>query len=218
MSQGGPDIDERDRKDYFTPSSDLFEAHCDGVAQRYGIRDGLIKQEQVASIEYDEISRFVEDDVSEHFSTDIEKVFRVTTDMGVHFARIVVLAVGPGNAPSIPRIPGLQSCSLHEGYCHSMQIKSFPPAHMTIKIKNKAATNMLIVGGGLTSVQLADLAIKRGVDKVWLLMRGPVKVKYFDIELDWVGKFRNVNQAAFWSADTDEGEYRVIGECKQQLI
>jgi len=65
---------------------------------------------------------------------------------------------------------------------------------------------MLIVGGGLTSIQLADLAINRGVDKVWLLMRGPVKVKYFDIELDWVGKFRNVKQAAFWSADTDEGE------------
>ena len=114
----------------------------------------------------------------------------------------MVLAVGPGNAPSIPRIPGLQSRTLYEGYCHSMQIKSFPPAHMTSEMENRAVTNMLIVGGGLTSIQLTDLAMKRGVDKVWLLMRGPVKVKYFDIELDWVGKFRNVKQAAFWSADT----------------
>jgi cation diffusion facilitator CzcD-associated flavoprotein CzcO len=67
-------------------------------------------------------------------------------------------------------------------------------------------TNMLIVGGGLTSIQLADLAIKRGVSKVWLLMRGNVKVKYFDVDLDWVGKFRNFKQAEFWTADTDEGE------------
>jgi hypothetical protein len=38
-------------------------------------------------------------------------------------------------------------------------------------------------------------------------MRGGVKVKYFDMDLDWVGKFRNYNQATFWSADTDEGQY-----------
>ena len=58
----------------------------------------------------------------------------------------------------------------------------------------------------MTSIRLADLAVKRDVSKVWLLMRGGLKVKYFDVHLDWVGKFCNVNQAAFWSADTDEGE------------
>jgi len=216
MSQGGPDIDERDRKDYATPSANLFEAHCDEVSRRYRIRDGLIKQEQVTNIGYDGISRFLGGDDSQYSSTSDEKVFRVTTDTGVHFARIAVLAVGPGNAPFIPPIPGLQSGPPQESYCHSMHIKSFPPAHMTSKAGNKAATNMLIVGGGLTSVQLADLAIKRGVDRVWLLMRGPVKVKYFDIELDWVGKFRNGNQASFWSADSDEGEYYgIICKCKQ---
>jgi cation diffusion facilitator CzcD-associated flavoprotein CzcO len=86
-----------------------------------------------------------------------------------------------------------------------MQIKQFPPAHMRAKIESRRLTRMLIVGGGLTSIQLADLALKRGVSKVWQLMRGKLKVKYFDIELDWVGKFRNFKQAEFWTADTDEG-------------
>lgn len=87
-----------------------------------------------------------------------------------------------------------------------MQLKQFPPLHMIPKITARRSTEILIVGGGLTSAQLADLALRRGVSKVRLLMRGPLKVKYFDVDLDWVGKFRNYNQAAFWSADTDEGE------------
>ena len=73
---------------------------------------------------------------------------------------------------------------------------------------------MLIVGGGLTSVQIADLAIKRGVSKVHLLMRGPLKVKYFDMDLDWVGKFRNFNQAAFWSAETDEERFDMYAQAR----
>jgi len=124
MSQGGPDVDERDRKNYFTPSSDLFEAHYEEVAQRYSIRDRIIKQERVANLEYDDLSRFLVDndnDFQHLSSTEIGKVFTVTTDIRhVHFARIVVLAVGPGNEPCIPRIPGLQSCTLYEGYCHAM--------------------------------------------------------------------------------------------------
>lgn len=31
-------------------------------------------------------------------------------------------------------------------------------------------------------------------------------VKPFDIDLDWMGKFQNVQKATFWSADSDEGK------------
>ena len=34
-----------------------------------------------------------------------------------------------------------------------------------------------------------------------------VLVKHFDIGLSWMGKFKNYEKAAFWSADTDEGMY-----------
>lgn len=204
-----PDVDERDRKDYFVPKTDLFDAHCEQVIRRYGLRKDTLRQECVKNIEYDVVSTFgdVEHDsvISDDASDDDRKAFRVTTDQGVHFAYVVILAIGPGNMPSIPPVMGLPNTFPHEGYAHAMQLKQFPPTHMKAKIHARQPTNLLIIGGGLTSIQLADLALKRGVNRVWLLMRGPLKVKYFDIELDWVGKFRNYKQAEFWTADTDQG-------------
>ncbi len=35
--------------------------------------------------------------------------------------------------------------------------------------------------------------------------RANMIVKYFDFDLAWAGKYRNVEKAAFWSADSDEG-------------
>ncbi|KAF2132631.1 FAD/NAD(P)-binding domain-containing protein [Dothidotthia symphoricarpi CBS 119687] len=213
-----PDVDERDRKDYFVPSTDLFTAHCQEVIKRYRLENDILRQERVVDIEYDKVSAFADAEhdsvVSDDISEDDRKIFRVTTTQGVRFANVVILAVGPGNAPSIPAILGLSTQCPHEGYVHAMQIKQFPPPHVAAKIKERRSTNMLIVGGGLTSIQLADLALKRGVSRVWLLMRGPLKVKYFDVDLDWVGKFRNFNQAAFWSADTDEERWEMIAKAR----
>lgn len=214
ISQSGPDVDERDRKDYFTPSSRLFRAHCDEVSSRYSLGSGVIQHEKVVDVQVDNVSAWedVAHDsvISDDELKDDQGIFRVTTDKGVRYARVVVLAVGPGNAPLIPPITGITPNAPHEGCCHAMQIKQYPPAHVAARVAQRLPTNILIVGGGLTSVQLADLALRRGVTKVWLLMRGGVKVKYFDVDLDWVGKFRNFNQAAFWSADTDEGKYHGV--------
>ena len=208
---GAPDVDERDRKDYFVPRTDLFDAHCDEVIRRYRLGKDMLRQESVADIEYDETSKFADAEhdsvISDDGSDDDRKIFRVVTNQGVRYAHLVILAVGAGNAPSIPQVPGLPSTRPHEGFTHAMQIKQFPAPHVTAKIKARQNTNMLIIGGGLTSVQLADLALKRGVSKVWMLMRGPLKVKHFDVDLEWVGKFRNFKQAAFWTADTDEGTF-----------
>lgn len=33
-------------------------------------------------------------------------------------------------------------------------------------------------------------------------------VKPFDVDLDWMAKYKNVQKAAFWSADSDEGKTR----------
>lgn len=185
-------VDERDRKDYFTPSRPLFSEHCECIVDRYGLRDGLIKQEQVQDIEYGYVR-----DVS-----DIDKVFTLRTNNGVHHARVVVLAVGPANAPNIPGINPEQGCPQ---MCHTMQIQQFPDPVVSAKLKAKKQTNVLVVGGGLTSAQISDMAVRKGITKVWHLMRGPCKVKPFDVDLAWLGKFRNIEQAAFWSADTDEG-------------
>lgn len=205
-----PDVDERDRKDYYNPSTPLFRSHCEDVIQRYGLDKDMLRQERVVDIEYDTAESFADaehDSVISDSGVDEQRsIFRVTTDKGVRFATVVILAVGPGNAPSLPQVRGLPALSLHDGYVHAMHIKQFPPPQVKAKIAARRSTNMLIVGGGLTSIQIADVALSRGVNKIHLLMRGPLKVKYFDIELDWVGKFRNYKQAEFWTADTDEGK------------
>ncbi|OAL55781.1 hypothetical protein IQ07DRAFT_557519 [Pyrenochaeta sp. DS3sAY3a] len=213
-----PDVDERDRKDYFVPRTDLFDDHCAAIIRRYGLGKNMVQQERALNIEYDEVSAFgdAEHDsvISSDGSDDLKNIFRVTTDKGYRYASVLVLAIGPGNAPSIPNIPNIVSEGPHEGFSHAMQIKQFPPPHVWTKIKNRQPTSMLIVGGGLTSIQLADLALRRGVSKIWLLMRGPIKVKYFDVDLDWVGKFRNYKQAGFWTADTDEERMEMIAQAR----
>lgn len=97
-----------------------------------------------------------------------------------------------------------------EGATHAMMIKDFPPKYVRDKMAAKSPTSIAIVGGGLTSAQLADVAIRRGVRTVSLIMRGPLKIKAFDIGLEWVGKFRNFEQAAFYSSDTYEERWEKI--------
>ncbi|KAI0458614.1 FAD binding domain-containing protein [Xylaria acuta] len=190
QQQNIPTIDERDRKDYFVPSTPLFFSHCSCVADRYQLSDDIISQEQVEDIRYDYVQEF----------SDEQKIFAVKTNKGCHYGKIVVLAIG-GNPPQIP-------CSLtteeKEGATHAMHIKTFPPHYMQKKIALKAETNVLVVGGGLTSAQIADLAVRRGATKVWLIMRGPLKIKHFDIGLEWVGKFRNIEHAQFWNSESAE--------------
>jgi len=70
----------------------------------------------------------------------------------------------------------------------------------------------------LTSAQLADLAVREGVTKVWLLMRGALKVKPFDVDLEWMGKFKNHEKAVFWSADSDESGSMVNANGSRTLM
>jgi hypothetical protein len=91
-----------------------------------------------------------------------------------------------------------------------MQIKTFPDPIVQKRIAAGQATNVLIVGGGLTSAQLSDLAVRRGVTKVWHMMRGPCRVKHFDVDLKWMGKYKNTEQARFWLADSNEERLEMI--------
>ncbi|KAI1453396.1 hypothetical protein F4805DRAFT_470118 [Annulohypoxylon moriforme] len=193
-----PTVDERDRNDYFVPSTPLFASHCGCLIDRYDLRGNIVSHEKVEDIRFDYLEDY----------SEVDKIFTIKTDRGVHHAKIVVLAVG-GNPPQIPD-PPTEGAEGMEAMTHAMHIKEMPSARVRAKVNAKHQTNIVIVGGGLTSAQLADLAIRRGVTKVWLLMRGPLKVKPFDVGLEWVGKFRNFEQAAFWTADSTEERWEKI--------
>lgn len=190
-----PTVDERDRNDYFVPSTPLFASHCGCLMDRYNLRSDMVCHEQAEDIRFGYVEGL----------SEVDKIFTIQTDKGVHYSKTVVLAVG-GNPPQIPDMPTEGT----DAVTHAMQIKEMPSARVRAKLNAKLPANIVIVGGGLTSAQLADLAIRRGVTKVWLLMRGPLKVKPFDVGLEWVGKFRNFEQAAFWTADSVEERWEMI--------
>jgi hypothetical protein len=195
-------IDGSRKQDYYTPSLSVFVDHCDHVASRYNLKgDDTIEQGRVTDIQYDFVDLLPGIDAE-------EKVFTVTTDKNeVHYAKVVVLAVGPANKPNIPAsimekvAPKPTANPPH--MCHSMNIKTYPDPVVRNRVKAGRQTNILIIGGGLTSAQLADLAIKRGVSRVWLITRGPWRTRLFDVDLEWMGKFRNREHAMFHQLDTD---------------
>ena len=198
-------INLRDRNDYWCPSLGLFVDHCQDVVDRYKLGNDLVYKEAVQNIDYS---------VVRGVSAGEEKLFTVATGTSVRYAKVVVLAVGPANTPVIPRAPSMPQQGPIPQACHSMQIGEFPDPIVQKRMASNRPTNVLIIGGGLTSAQLSDLAVRRGVTKVWHIMRGQLRVKYFDVDLDWMGKYKNAEQSRFWTADSDEERLEIIKEAR----
>lgn len=125
----------------------------------------MISQSEVEDIQYD---------VHPELSPS-DKIFTVTTAGGRRlYSRAVVLAIGPGRTKIFP----FQLTKEEEqGACHSTEIHSFPSPNIRQKIQKRQQTNLVVVGGGLSSAQIVDMAIRKGVSKVWLLMRSDFKGK-----------------------------------------
>ena len=105
------------------------------------------------------------------------KLFKITTTGGVvKFARVVVLAIGPGGNPVMPR---QLSTAEREGACHSTELtkQRFLPRNLMEKIISKVPTAVMIIGGGLTAAQLASKCIEHGVRRVFMVMRSALKCK-----------------------------------------
>ncbi|KAK5699063.1 hypothetical protein LTR97_006712 [Elasticomyces elasticus] len=195
---GSYEIDERDREDYFTPSSKLFEDFCVKLATNYSLKEGLIRQESVQQIEYTNFDGG-------------SPVFTVRTNRAVHQSHAVVVAVGSGDDPVIPAPFPSGICI---GAVHSARMmpgRLIDPS-LACKIRARKTTNVLVIGGGLSSAQITDAVLGAGVSRVWHLVRGPLRVKPFDVDLQWMGKFKNGEKSAFWMADSDEERVQLLRE------
>ena len=183
MAMAPVTVDERDRKDYFTPSSRMFGDFVGGLVGRYGLaEEGLVREERVRDIEFGVVPML-------SGAGGTEKLFTVRTSGpggdgggGVHYAKSVVLAVGAGNAPCIPEPFGGIGMR-HEAACHALSLRGEGglPKVLKRKVEGGKRTNVVVVGGGLTSAQVGDLVIRQGVEKVWHLTRGALKgMLWFD--------------------------------------
>lgn len=182
------------------------------MASRYHLEGSLIHKEVVEDIQYGMVDNLPVQ----------EKLFTVTTEKSIRYARVVILAVGPANTPVLPSIRCLsfrgqfaRNAQMPQA-CHSMQIPQhqFPDPLIQQRIQARRQTNILVVGGGLTSAQLSDLAIRKGVSRVWHIMRGPLRSKAFDVDLHWMGKYKTLHQAYFHQADSDEERLDIIKEAR----
>lgn len=172
----GGEIDERDRKDYYSPSTDLFTDYCNSIINRYNLDgQGQILKQEITGITYDFLPERGDVPVSN------SKIFTLTSSTGQKFySKAVVLAIGAGGA-GISKILPWKPSTEEEGAsacCHSMEIKTFPSPNVKNKIRRRQQTNVVVVGGGFSSAQIVDMAIRKGVTKVWFLMRSDMKGEY----------------------------------------
>jgi hypothetical protein len=133
-------VDERDRKDYFTPSTGLFGDFVEGVVGKYGLaEEGVVREERVEDVVFGNVPFL-----------GSERVFTVKSAGGnVHYAKAVVLAVGAGNAPSIPELFGGVGVG-HEAACHALTLRGEGglPEVLRAKVAAGKRTEVLVVGGG----------------------------------------------------------------------
>ncbi|CCU80437.1 FAD binding domain-containing protein [Blumeria hordei DH14] len=182
-------LDERYRDDYYRPSQSLFKAYCEDIVDRYGISK-IVQKSQVNSINFD---------------AD-QEIFSLKTSTGEKKARIVVLAVGSALEP---RLPPDCPFKVAPSVTHIMSSNNYPNV-LPRKTSNKFVKTIVIVGGGLTSAQVAKLAADEGISKIYLILRGSFKTKHFDVDLHWLAKFRNKSMNEFYYADSDEERWEIM--------
>lgn len=200
-------IDGRDQIDYFTPSTELFHDYCEAIIDRYELRK-IVRKTEVRDITY-----------SAKAAEQNGKVFTIVTEAQEDIrSKVVIVATGASTTPRVP-LPG--NASEKHGITHVFDSKgTHLPSYLDNKLRSgRELVTILIVGGGLTSAQIADLLLTRYSDRrnlrVHLLLRHPkLKVKPFDIDLPWVSKTRNHMMSSFYLADSDQERMSMLKQAR----
>ncbi|CCG24796.1 hypothetical protein CORT_0G01080 [Candida orthopsilosis Co 90-125] len=205
-NDGIVDINMRDWKDYYRPSTKLFHDYCAEVVARYGLQNS-IAQDEVVDIEHKLIQS----------GENSGKGFVIRTMSGkVYGCKFAVVASGHRGKinypPSICPNPQFPHGSCHTTHLFSNQVKFLDSQYFA----NPKRKNVVIIGGGLTSAQLAHVACHDAtVDTIYLIFRSGIKIKHFDFHLDWVAKYKNVKKSSFYNLDTNELKYEMMNDARE---
>lgn len=206
LNDGIVDINMRDWKDYYRPSTKLFHDYCAEVVARYGLQNS-IAQDEVVDIEHKLIQS----------GENSGKGFVIRTMSGkVYGCKFAVVASGHRGKinypPSICPNPQFPHGSCHTTHLFSNQVKFLDLQYFA----NPKRKNVVIIGGGLTSAQLAHVACHDAtVDTIYLIFRSGIKIKHFDFHLDWVAKYKNVKKSSFYNLDTNELKYEMMNDARE---
>lgn len=203
------DINMRDYRDFYRPSSSLFEDFCKEITDRYSLAS-RIRKDEVISIQWGDLYIIDKD--------QLVKGFIIKTVSGsVYGGMTCIVSSGHRGKINYP-LKSLASANASlEQACHTTHIFnrqiSFPPPCIKKKLDMRKAASLVIVGGGLTSAQLAYLAANLSIN-VTFILRGPIKIKHFDFHLDWVTKYKNVKKSSFYLLDTDHDRAQLIKDAR----
>lgn len=207
------EIDRRNWQDYYRPGTKLFKDFCQSVIDRYELENVVIKAE-VIDIRYGEINKIMlNGEVETGMGFQIE-----TSDGDIYGAKIAIVAAGPAGEINYPLLPDVENHfpmgSCHTSHLFSKQVE-VPNERIMSKVKTKQQTEVIVVGGGLTSAQLTEKLINKGVTKVHFVTRGEIKIKHFDFHLEWVSKYQNFMKSTFWMKDSDDERYQMIEDARE---
>ncbi|CAK7903393.1 hypothetical protein CAAN1_32S00518 [[Candida] anglica] len=209
---GLTDVNMRDWKDYYRPSTPFFRDFCQDIVDRYNLHD-VVKKDSVVSVEYC-LLNIIE-------TNESGKGFVVKTASGqVYCCKSCIVSSGHSGEINYP-IENLNVNPTNlEGSCHtthifSGEVSQHPHPRVVSKVARGKPTKLVVIGGGLTSAQLVEVALQSGVEKCYLMLRGPLRIKHFDFHLEWVTKYKNVKKSSFYMLDTDEERYQMIQDARQ---
>ncbi|EER32842.1 conserved hypothetical protein [Candida tropicalis MYA-3404] len=209
-SDGIVEINMRDYRDYYRPSTKLFHDYCQEIIQRYNL-ESRIKQDEVISIDYKLIQVDGESD-------EIGKGLIITTKNGhTYGCKSAILATGHRGDINYPISPFIEEAHFPESSCHTTHLFNKQVSFLQdCYFNNPKSKRIVIIGGGLTSAQLAYVAAQDPtVSSITLLFRSGIKIKHFDFHLDWVTKYRNVKKSSFYILDTDEEKIEMINNARE---
>lgn len=148
-------LDERDRNDYFRPSQALFKNFCKDITARYSIED-IVEKSEVKHISYG----------ASTFPSSMANMFTINTSTGIKRSRIVIFAAGAALKPTLPSDCPFRGLEKEGSVMHAFAkaAEHGLPEHVLRKIKRHQSTNVVVVGGGLTSKTFVDVYELLGIN------------------------------------------------------
>lgn len=217
-----------DEKFFRRPSTPLFRQFCDELVSRYKLAN-IVKKASVHKLEpiFDCVNADETDaDTSQSEDSDADSEeqrlpplkqkpshFKLHLSDGSHIlARRVLLATGLNQS----NIPDWASSALAEHgqsvparICHSDDLWITSASSGALYDKK-----ILVVGSGLSSCHLALTALSYNANKVVLVARKKLQSKQFDIDLNWMGRFKQYQLSKFWQTADWQERLQMIREAR----
>ena len=190
------------RGPYQVPSTSLFEDFHDLLVRSYRVQ-GMVQKGVVHSITpYKDVSgnALFEVVVKSEEAVTVVKTKRVVCAMGPNFR--TGEAFWEASLKKSLRL-SLNCKYSSDSILHSHEIVSWLDQRRESNSTSKNALRLLIVGGGITSAQMALLASNRSqwFQSVTMILRSKLLVRQFDIPNKWMGPHRGKNLKEFWAQD-----------------